>query len=78
MFKKIVSPFQDVLLKRQLCVGCTHPLSKTKKLGNLTETKELVQCKCSRRYLKDKETREYKRASFEQEQEHLNKKKLIG
>ncbi len=30
MFKKIIRPFQEVLLERKLCVGCTHPLTKAK------------------------------------------------
>ena len=55
MVKKIISPFQEVLLQKRLCVGCTAPLDKAKRLGKLSERRDLVQCNCKRRYTFNKE-----------------------
>ena len=55
MFKKLISPFQKNLLEKRLCVACTSPLDKAKRLGKLSERRDLVQCKCSRRYTYNKE-----------------------
>ena len=77
MFRQMVSPFQKILLRRRLCVGCTQPLDKAKKLGNIKETKELIECKCKRRYILDKETNCFQRASFDDEALFLNNKKKI-
>lgn len=72
MFKKIIRPFQDVLLERKLCVGCTYPLTKAKKLGNLSDTRTIVECKCKRRYIYEKELAAFKRATFAEEQQILS------
>jgi len=72
MFKKIIRPFQDVLLERKLCVGCTYPLTKAKKLGNLSENRIMVECKCKRRYVYEKELAGFKRATFAEEQQLIN------
>ena len=80
MGTKIISPFQKVLLKKRLCVGCTAPLDKAKKMGKLSERRELVQCKCKRRFVYNKEFNEYQRATFAEEQQFLkdlNKKPLL-
>ena len=80
MGKKIVAPFQKVLLQKRLCVGCTAPLDKAKKLGKLSERRELVECRCKRRYVYNKELNEYQRASFQEEQQflkELNKKPVL-
>jgi hypothetical protein len=71
MFKKLISPFQKNLLEKRLCVACTSPLDKAKRLGKLSERRDLVQCKCSRRYTYNKELNEYNRASFQEEQQYL-------
>ena len=71
MFNKIIKPFQEVLLERKLCVGCTGNLDNCKKLGNLSERRMLVQCKCRRRYVFDKEMNKYQRATFSEEQQIL-------
>jgi hypothetical protein len=71
MIKKIIRPFQEVLLEKRLCAGCTYPLDKTKKIGNLSERRILVQCKCNRRYVLDKESNTYERATFAEEQQIL-------
>lgn len=78
--KKIILPFQRVLIQKRLCVGCTSPLDKAKKLGKLSERRELVECKCRRRYVYNKELNEYQRASFQEEQQllkELNKKPVL-
>ena len=71
MIKSIIKPFQEVLLERKLCVGCTHPLDKAKKLGNLSSNRFMVECKCRRRYVYDKEMGSYQRATFAEEQQML-------
>lgn len=75
MIKEIISPFQKVLLNRRLCVGCTHPLDKTKRLGQLSPIKDFVECKCKRRYVLERETNSYKRASFDEEKLFFMNKK---
>ena len=80
MFKRIARPFQNVLLERKLCVGCTAPLTKARKLGNLSDNRIMVECKCKRRYVYNKELNEYQRASFQEEQQflrELNKKPSV-
>jgi hypothetical protein len=77
MFKELVSPFQKVLLRKQMCVGCTQPLKQARILGALSDSKDFLQCKCGRRYIFDKETQSYRRASFEEEQIFLNKIKNL-
>jgi hypothetical protein len=71
MIKKVLKPFQEVLLDKGLCVGCTSPLSGAKKLGKLTENSELVRCKCKREYVHDKKVNKYRRATFQEEQQYL-------
>ena len=71
MIKKILKPFQEVLLDKGLCVGCTYPLSKSQKLGNLTENSEIVRCKCKRKYIHDKKINKYRRATLQEEQQYL-------
>ncbi|MGI6484338.1 MAG: hypothetical protein ACOX0R_01800 [Candidatus Dojkabacteria bacterium] len=72
MFKRIARPFQNVLLERKLCVGCTAPLTKAKKLGNLSDNRIMVECKCKRRYVYEKELAAFKRATFAEEQQILS------
>jgi len=80
MFKKVITPFQTVLLQKRLCVGCTASLDKAKRLGKLSERRELIECKCKRRYVYSKEFNEYQRATFQEEQQflrELNKRPLL-
>jgi len=80
MIKNIIKPFQEVLIEKRLCVGCTYPLDKSKKLGNLSEKRIMVECKCKRRYVFNKETNEYTRATFAEEQQlikNLNNKESL-
>lgn len=72
MFKRIARPFQNVLLERKLCVGCTAPLTKARKLGNLSDNRIMVECKCKRRYVYEKELAGFKRATFAEEQQILS------
>ncbi len=72
MFKRIARPFQNVLLERKLCVGCTAPLTRAKKLGNLSDNRIMVECKCKRRYVYEKELAAFKRATFAEEQQILS------
>lgn len=77
---KLLVPFQTVLIQKRLCVGCTSPLDKAKRLGKLSERRDLVECKCRRRYAYNKEFNEYQRATFQEEQQflrELNKKPLL-
>ncbi len=77
---KFIEPFQKVLIEKRLCVGCTASLDKAKKLQKLSERRDLVECKCKRRYVYSKEFNEYQRATFAEEQQYLkelNKKPLI-
>ncbi|MBD3329142.1 hypothetical protein GF357_01455 [Candidatus Dojkabacteria bacterium] len=78
MIKKILKPFQDVLLKRRLCAGCTYPLDRAKKRIEYDNNKVMVQCKCKRRYILDKNLDSYKRMSLEEEKTFLNKIKDLG
>ena len=72
MFKRIARPFQNVLLERKLCVGCTAPLTKARKLGNLSDNRIMVECKCKRRYVYEKQLAAFKRATFAEEQQILS------
>ncbi|MDD3475118.1 MAG: hypothetical protein PHP08_04475 [Candidatus Dojkabacteria bacterium] len=67
----MIKPFQDVLLDKGLCVGCTYPLNKAKKLGSITDNSELVKCKCKRIYVHDKRMDKYRRATFQEEQQYI-------
>lgn len=71
MFKAIFRPFQKVLLERQLCVGCTTSLDQARRLGNISNNRFIVECKCKRRYVYDKEFNQYQRATFAEEQQLL-------
>ena len=71
MFKKVIKPFQKVLLEKRLCVGCTYPLDKCKKIGNLSDNRVMIECKCKRRYVFNKEDNQYQRATFAEEQQIL-------
>jgi hypothetical protein len=71
MLKKIIRPFQEVLLEKKLCAGCTYPLDKAKKMGPLSENRTMVECKCKRRYVFSKEANKYERATFAEEQQLL-------
>ncbi|MHC1716715.1 MAG: hypothetical protein AB9915_02420 [Candidatus Dojkabacteria bacterium] len=71
MIKTIIRQFQNVLLERMLCVGCTHPLNQARKLGNLSDNRYMVECKCKRRYVFNKEMGSYQRATFAEEQQML-------
>jgi hypothetical protein len=70
---KIFSPFQKVLLEKHLCVGCTYPLDKAKKIGDISDTKYIVECKCKRRFVYDRELNTYRRLTLQEEQQYLNK-----
>jgi len=73
MLKILVSPVQKVLLEKQLCVGCTYPLNKAKKIGEITKSKEILECKCKRRFVYDRELNTYRRLTLQEEQQYLNK-----
>ena len=75
MIKILLKPFQEVLLQRKLCVGCTFPLDKATRIGILTGNSDLVECKCKRRYVFDRKLGQYRRASLQEEQQYLKKLK---
>lgn len=74
MFKKIIKPIQEGLLKKKQCPGCTKPLKNAQELKEISKTKKLVQCRCKRIYILDLETGIYKRATFDEEQYFLTKR----
>ncbi len=74
MFKKVIKPIQEGLLKKKQCPGCTKPLKDAKELGEISETKKLIQCKCKRIYVWDLETGTYRRATLDEEQYFLTKR----
>lgn len=76
MFKTIVKPFQEVLLNKRLCPGCTNPLDKLKK-EPFKQNRMMTQCKCKRRYIFDMDTNSFRRATLEEEREFLNNFKKI-
>ncbi len=77
MFKKIIKPIQERLLKKKQCPGCTKSLKEGKEEANISETKKLIKCKCKRIYVLDLETDTYRRATLDEEQYFLNKKAKI-
>ncbi len=74
MLKKIIKPIQEGLLRKKQCPGCTKSLKNAKELGEITKTKKLVQCKCSRIYVLDLETDTYRRGTLDEEQYFLTKR----
>jgi len=75
--RKLISPFQKVLLNRKLCVGCTYPLDKAKILANIKPSMDLVECKCKRRYIKENDLNTFRRATLEEEYSFLKTKKEV-
>ena len=73
MFKKVVKPIQDRLLKKSLCPGCTKSLKSASEVKEITERKKIVQCKCKRIYVWDLDTDTYRRATMDEEQHFLTK-----
>lgn len=74
VIKKFIAPFQSILLKRRMCVGCTHPLDTAPIRDSLSENKVIVQCKCRRRYILDRETNIYRRATMEEDYQYAKQK----
>ncbi len=74
MFKNLIKPLQERLLKKKQCPGCTKPLRSAKEIAQISETKKLVQCKCRRIYVLDLETDTYRRATSDEEQYFLTKR----
>jgi hypothetical protein len=72
--KSILKPFQEILIKKKLCVGCTAQLSKAEIKTEFDDNHVLVQCKCTRRYILDKQTGLYRRATFEEDVEYMKKR----
>ena len=58
MFKNLIAPMQIWLLAQGRCVGCSMPLSKEVKKG------DLLACKCGRVYKMEGKT--YRRATVEE------------
>lgn len=62
MIKNIITPIQSWLLKQKRCVGCGTPLHqgvKKQKRGTIQ-----IICKCSRIYIFDQKTKNYRRAKL--------------
>lgn len=74
MFKRLIKPVQERLLKKKQCPGCTKPLGKGVEVAQISDTKKLIQCKCKRIYLLDLETNTYRRGTTDEEQYFLTKR----
>ncbi len=74
MLKKIIKPIQEMLLKKKQCVGCTKPLKNAIEIAQISNTKKLVQCKCTRIYVLDLETETYRRATLDEQHYFLTKR----
>lgn len=72
MIKKLISPFQRVLLSKGLCPGCTVPLTKSRILP-FDKNGDMVICKCRRMFIKDKNTESYRRATLKEEEKFSSK-----
>ena len=74
MCKKLIKPLQESLLERHLCVGCTRNLAIAKTIGALSDNRYMVECKCRRRYVYNKEMGVFQRATFAEEQQVISNK----
>lgn len=72
MIKKLIAPFQRVLMSKGLCPGCTLPLSKAK-TQTFNKESDMVICKCKRMFIRDKNTDSYRRATIKEEEEFRKK-----
>lgn len=61
MFKNIIAPVQAWLLSRGQCVGCGTLLSQGREKKRKDDTIQ-VTCRCGRTFIKNLETRHYRRA----------------
>jgi hypothetical protein len=68
VIKKLISPFQKVLLNKRLCPGCTMPLDRAKKFPFDTN-EEMTICQCKRMFIYDKNSDSYRRATFREAEE---------
>jgi len=66
--KKLISPFQRVLLSKRMCPGCTLPLDKLDK-HVFDADSDMIICKCKRMYIYDKNTDGYRRATLREAEE---------
>lgn len=67
MIKKLIAPFQRVLIGKGMCPGCTTPLNKAK-IMPFNKDSEMVICKCKRMFIKDINTGSYRRATLKEEE----------
>lgn len=65
MFKNVIAPVQAWLLSQARCVGCGTDLSLGSK-SNHTSGEKIVCQKCSRIFIKEKDSGKYRRALFEE------------
>ena len=75
MCKKLLKPLQNALIEKHLCVGCTRNLATAKRIGSLSDNRYMVECKCKRRFVYDKELGTFQRATFAEEQQILTQDK---
>lgn len=62
MLKKLITPFQQVLLQRQLCPGCVRDLNaQLERQARMNQTEQVV-CECGRVFIFDKQLDIYRRA----------------
>lgn len=64
MFKNIIAPVQAWFLSQGRCVGCGTPLTEGKRSLQSGEEEEIVCKKCSRIFLFNRKTKQYRRAPF--------------
>ena len=63
MLKKLIAPFQKILLTKKLCPGCTMPLDKANRSPFNSKT-DMVICSCKRMFIYDKTSDLYRRATI--------------
>jgi hypothetical protein len=63
--KLLIAPFQQLLLKKGMCVACFMPL-KEGKVEKIDDTKEKVTCRCRRIYIHTISDDTYRRALQEE------------
>jgi hypothetical protein len=61
MIKRLIAPLQKLLMQKKICPACTRPLNKAKVVGKIDD-KIIVECKCGRIFIHNKQKSSYQRA----------------
>jgi len=73
IIKSFIAPFQKVLIRKNLCPGCTSSLKNGKKY-EFSENKDMIICSCHRMFIYDQTIDSYRRATI-REAEMFSKKR---